>query len=96
MEHLDAATLEEFQAFNKKFYSPNNAVLVVAGHLDIPQTKAWIEKIFRPNFVVKIERKTFVEEPITETIKATYEDPNIQKPMVVACIQNSFNENTRC
>ena len=22
MEHLDAATLEEFQAFNKKFYSP--------------------------------------------------------------------------
>ena len=31
MEHLDAATLEEFQAFNKKFYIPNNAVLVVAG-----------------------------------------------------------------
>jgi predicted Zn-dependent peptidase len=49
MEHLDAATLEEFQAFNKKFYSPNNAVLVVAGQIDIPQTKAWIEKIFRPN-----------------------------------------------
>ena len=31
MDHLDAATLEEFQAFNKKFYIPNNAVLVVAG-----------------------------------------------------------------
>jgi predicted Zn-dependent peptidase len=31
MDHLDAATLEEFQAFNKKFYMPNNAVLVVAG-----------------------------------------------------------------
>jgi predicted Zn-dependent peptidase len=30
MDHLDAATLE-FQAFNKKFYMPNNAVLVVAG-----------------------------------------------------------------
>jgi predicted Zn-dependent peptidase len=26
MNHLDAATLEEFQAFNKKFYVPNNAV----------------------------------------------------------------------
>ena len=26
MDHLDAATLEEFQAFNKKFYVPNNAV----------------------------------------------------------------------
>ena len=28
MDHLDAATLEEFQEFNKKFYVPNNAVLV--------------------------------------------------------------------
>ncbi|MBT8305278.1 MAG: insulinase family protein, partial [Bacteroidia bacterium] len=34
MEHLDAATLEEFQAFNKKYYVPNNAVLVVAGDID--------------------------------------------------------------
>jgi predicted Zn-dependent peptidase len=33
MEHLDTATLEDFKAFNKKFYIPNNAVLVVAGDL---------------------------------------------------------------
>jgi predicted Zn-dependent peptidase len=31
-----------------------------------------------------IERETFVEEPITETIKAKFEDTNIQIPMVVA------------
>jgi hypothetical protein len=30
MDHLDAAKLEEFKDFNKKFYIPNNAVLVVA------------------------------------------------------------------
>lgn len=85
MEHLDAAKLEEFQAFNKKFYSPNNAVLVVAGQIDIAQTKAWIQKYFGPiPRGEKIERKTFTEAPITETIKATYEDPNIQKPMIVA------------
>jgi predicted Zn-dependent peptidase len=86
MEHLDASTLEEFQAFNKKFYVPNNAVLVVAGDLnDIPKTKEWINKYFGviPRGA-DIERKTFVEAPITETIKATYQDPNIQKPMVVA------------
>lgn len=85
MEHLDAATLEEFQAFNKKFYSPNNSVLVVAGQIDIAQTKAWIQKYFGaiPRGE-KITKQTFVEEPITQPIKATYEDPNIQKPMVVA------------
>ena len=86
MEHLDAATLEEFQAFNKKFYVPNNAVLVVAGDLnDVSKTKEWINKYFgaipRGKDVV-VEK--FVEEPITSTIKASYQDPNIQKPMIVA------------
>jgi Zn-dependent M16 (insulinase) family peptidase len=36
MEHLDTATLEDFKDFHKKFYIPNNAVLVVA---DFEKTK---------------------------------------------------------
>lgn len=86
MEHLDAAKLEEFQAFNKKFYIPNNAVLIVAGDISNPtQTKQWIEKYF--GSIPKgpaIVRQTFVEDPITQPINATFEDSNIQKPMVVA------------
>ncbi len=85
MEHLDAATLEEFQAFNKKFYIPNNAVLVIAGDLDINQTKKWVDKYF--SAIPKgtpVKRTMIEEEPITQTLKATYEDPNIQLPMVVA------------
>ena len=86
MDHLDAATLEEFQAFNKKFYIPNNAVLIVAGDISNPtQTKEWIEKYFGsiPSGPA-IVRQTYVEDPITQPINATFEDPNIQKPMVVA------------
>ncbi|MES2574575.1 MAG: pitrilysin family protein [Bacteroidota bacterium] len=85
MEHLDNATLAEFQAFNKKFYIPNNATLVVAGQIDIAQTKEWIQKYF--GSIKKgepLKKQTFVEEPITETIKATHKDPNIQIPMLVA------------
>lgn len=84
MKDLDAATLEEFQAFNKKFYTPNNAVLVIAGQIDIAQTKAWIKKYFGtiPRGET-LKKQTFVEEPITQTIKATYQDPNIQIPMLV-------------
>lgn len=85
MEHLDAATLEEFQAFNKKFYIPNNAVLVVAGQFDKNQAKDWIQKYFGPiKKGTPIKRETYTEKPITETIKASYEDNNIQKEMVVA------------
>ena len=85
MDHLDAATLEEFQAFNKKFYVPNNAVLVIAGDLDVKQTKEWVSKYFAA--IPKgapVNRQHFEEKPITETIKAKYEDPNIQLPMIVA------------
>jgi predicted Zn-dependent peptidase len=85
MDHLDAAKLEEFQDFNKKFYIPNNAVLVVAGDFNAAQTKEWVQKYFGAiKKGTAIERETFVEEPITQTIKAKFEDGNIQIPMVVA------------
>lgn len=85
MEHLDSATLEEFQAFNKKFYVPNNAVLVVAGQFDATQAKDWIKKYF--GAIPKgapVERQKFEEAPITATINATWEDPNVQLPMTLA------------
>ena len=85
MDHLDAATLEEFQAFNKKFYIPNNAVLVVAGDFKPELAKVWIQKYF--GNIKKgpaIQRATFVEAPITKTIKSKFEDSNIQIPMIVA------------
>lgn len=85
MDHLDAASLEEFIAFNKKFYVPNNAVLVVAGDLDKKETKDLVAKYFGPiPRGADITRKTFVEEPITTTRKAKYNDPNIQIPAIVA------------
>jgi zinc protease len=94
MDHLDAATLEEFQAFNKKFYIPNNAVLVVAGDIsDKTKTKEWIQKYF--GFIQKgaeIERNLFPEKPITTTIRARYEDSNIQKPMIVAAYRMPSNK----
>lgn len=83
LDHLDAASLEEFQAFNKKFYIPNNAVLVVAGDFETESTKELIEAYFgsipRGEDVV---RETVVEKPITSPIEVTFEDPNIQIPAV--------------
>lgn len=84
MEHLDAATLEEFLAFNKKFYIPNNAVLVVAGDFEKDQAKKWIKQYF--GAIPKgspIERVVIEEDPITKEISAEFEDPNIQLPMIV-------------
>lgn len=85
MEHLDAATLEEFNAYFKTYYGPNNAVLVVAGDLDVAKTKQLVKDYFNevkrgPDVVRNFPK----EEPITETIKAKAYDKNIQIPAIIA------------
>jgi predicted Zn-dependent peptidase len=84
MDHLDAATLEEFQAFNKKFYVPNNAVLVVAGDIDKSKVKKMIKDYFGPiPRGPEVKRNLERDEPITQTMKATAYDANIQIPAVI-------------
>ena len=85
MEHLDSATLDEFLAFNKKFYVPNNAVLVVAGDIDINKTKKMVEEYFGPiPRGEEIERISIKEDPIVEELKAEAFDSNIQIPAIIS------------
>jgi predicted Zn-dependent peptidase len=46
MTDLSAASLEDVQNFFKTYYAPNNAVLVVAGDIDVPQAKELVRKYF--------------------------------------------------
>ncbi|MTE27008.1 M16 family metallopeptidase [Winogradskyella ouciana] len=94
MEHLDAATLEEFQAFNKKYYVPNNAVLVVAGDIDKAEVKKMVQDYFGPiPRGEDIERNFPKEEPITESMRDKAYDPNIQIPAVIAAYRTpSFKD----
>lgn len=85
MEDLDAATLEEFNAYFKKYYVPNNAVLVIAGDIDKSKTKKMVKDYFGsipkgPEVTRNFEKET----PITETIKAKAYDNNIQIPAIIA------------
>ena len=94
MEHLDAATLEEFQAFNTKFYVPNNAVLVVAGDINVAEVKVMIENYFGP--IPRgndIERNFPKEDPINAPMRAKAYDSNIQIPAIMAAYRTpSFKE----
>ncbi len=49
IKHIEDARMEDVKAFYKKYYNPNNAILVVAGNVDADEilalTKKWFEKI---------------------------------------------------
>lgn len=84
MDHLNKATLEEFIAFYHKYYVPNNAVLTIAGDIDVKETKKWIEDYFGPIARGKseIERPNIVEPLLSEEVIDTIYDPNITTPAV--------------
>ncbi|MGA0030960.1 MAG: M16 family metallopeptidase [Flavobacteriaceae bacterium] len=84
LDHLASATLEDFQDFNKVYYIPNNAVLVVAGDFEMNEAKRLIEGYFGP--IPKgqdIVKKTYEESPIEGSIQTQFEDSNIQIPLIL-------------
>ncbi len=46
MNDLDAMTPDDARAFYRRWYTPANAALVIAGDVDPAQTKAWAEKYY--------------------------------------------------
>jgi predicted Zn-dependent peptidase len=84
MDHLNAATLDEFMAFYKKYYVPNNATLSIAGDIDVAQTKAMITKYFGDIPAgATVQRPSAYEPPLGGEIVDTIYD-NIQIPAVFA------------
>jgi len=84
MEDLDAAQEEDYKNFYATYYVPNNAVISIAGDIDIAKTKAMIAKYFGsiPKGTKKIYRPTIKEPAMTAEIRDTVFD-NIQLPAVV-------------
>jgi zinc protease len=84
MADLDAATLSEFIAFNKKYYIPNNAALVIAGDIDIEKTKKLVTQYFAEVPAGKpVEKVNIQEDPITREVIDTAYDNNIQIPAIM-------------
>jgi predicted Zn-dependent peptidase len=84
MDHLNAAEEKDYKQFYEDFYVPNNAVLSIAGDIDIDQAKEWIEKYFGsiPRGKGEVYRPNIVEPEMTGETRDTVYD-NIQLPAVI-------------
>ena len=84
LEDLSSAKLQDALDFHNKYYGPSNATLVVAGDIDVAQTKKWIDKYFaeipsssKPQDLPKLPAK------LSETKRAYYEDNLANAPMLL-------------
>jgi zinc protease len=81
LEDLQAATIEDVKEFYDKWYGPNNATVVIAGDIDLAQTKAWVERYFE-EIPAKPTPATLQPRPgqLSQTIRLMHEDNFAQAP----------------
>lgn len=84
MDDINKAKLGEFMDFYKTFYVPDNAVLSIAGDIDIDSTKKLVAEYFGPipRGTRPIPRPAVTVHPFAQTVKDTVFD-NIQLPAVI-------------
>ena len=83
MEDLTNATVADVKAFHRKFYSPNNAFLVITGDYDKAEVKKWVEKYFGE--IPKgenVEKRKPMNVILPETKKLYHEDNFAKAPML--------------
>src|SRR3954452_20816992 len=84
MDQLRQAKSAELQEFFNRYYVPNNACLVIAGDIDIPQTKQWVRKYF--GWIPKgpaIDREIPKEPEQGEARRLVVYKPNVQLPTLL-------------
>jgi len=84
LDHLNAASLDEFMQFYNDFYVPNNAILTIAGDFEYDQAEEWVRKYFEevPKGTGTVRRPDIEEPRKTEEIRDVIYD-NIQIPAVI-------------
>ena len=83
MEDLTNATVDDVKAFHKKFYSPNNAVLVISGDIQPKEVKGWVEKYFGeiPRGA-EVEKRKPMNVTLNQSVKLFHEDNFARAPML--------------
>ncbi len=79
LEDLDAATLADVKEFHSRWYGPNNLTLVVAGDIDVAQTKAWIQKYFGEVPRRELPERAPIPEVVLSESKRLYHEDNFAR-----------------
>ncbi|MBK6266816.1 insulinase family protein [Marivirga sp. S37H4] len=84
LDHLNAASLDEFMDFYETFYVPENATVSIAGDINMDEARELVEQYFGdiPKGKNEIPRPDIVEPEQKEEVRDTIYD-NIQLPAVI-------------
>ena len=84
MDEVSALTPQDGIDFYKKYYSPENAILVVAGDVTEAEVRTLAEKhygVIEPSGLVDGTRLWREVQPLSETQLLTHSDPKVRQPI---------------
>ena len=82
-EDLNAASVADVSKFFKTYYAPNNAALVIAGDIRIPEAKKLVETYFGDIPAQPQARRPDMSEPAFHPHSEVYDDPMARVPAVM-------------
>lgn len=86
IKHIEEATMDDVKSFFKKHYNPSNAILVVAGDVEVEQVKELAEKWFEPiNAGVKLKHQLPAEPEQTE-----YRSLTVERDVPISSIYRAY------
>ena len=87
VSHIEEASMEEVKSFFYKYYAPNNAILVVAGDVELHRIKKLSEKWFLP-----IHRRAMVQRNLpTEPFQTHARSLKVERDVPVNVIYKTFH-----
>jgi zinc protease len=98
MEEVEALTPQDGIDFYKKYYSPENAILVVAGDVTGEEVKTLAEQhygVIEPSGLVDGSRKWTDVTPLSETLELTHSDPKVRQPVWYRYIDGTSQKRDR-
>jgi zinc protease len=84
MDEVEALTPQDGIDFYERFYSPENAILIVAGDVTADEVRGLAEQhygVIEPSGLVDGTRKWTDVQPLTETQEITHSDPKVRQPV---------------
>lgn len=92
MEDLTNATVDDVKAFHRKFYSPDNATLVISGDINKDEVKVLVEKYFGeiPGGEA-VEKREPMPVSLASTVKLWHEDNFAKAPRLTMVFPASGN-----
>jgi len=83
MQDLVNASIEDVKSFHHKFYSPNNAFLVISGDFEKAETRALVEKYFGELPAgVAIDKRKPMPVTLSSTVRLYHEDNFAKAPQL--------------